>query len=299
MNTMMKVGRLAAPRAGAAALMAVMLSSCAVLPWTAQHERILDLASGREISCAELARQVAASDFVLLGEQHDQVAHHQRRGALMLQVKTLGPTPVAVVAEHLPRGARVVFGEDLLGSLRAAGFRADLWEWPVHQALFASVAATAWPLTGGNLRDDELRAVMKQGPSSLPTALQASLAGAPLDAAAQATLDADLTAAHGGSIPPDRLQAMRMAQRARDASMLTALQATGAHPAVLVAGNGHVRQDYGVPQLIRSAQPTARVLSVGLLSMEQLDGGAARPYSHLWVVDPDQSQRACGEGVSR
>lgn len=202
---MMKVGRLATPRSGTAALMAVLLSGCAVLPWTTQHERIIDLASGREISCAELARQVAASDFVLLGEQHDQAAHHQRRGALMLQVKTLGPTPVAVVAEHLPRGARVVFGEDLLGSLRAAGFRADLWEWPVHQALFTSVAATAWPLTGGNLRDDELRSVMKQGPSALPPAVQALLAGAPLDAVAQASLDADLTAAHGGSIPPDRL----------------------------------------------------------------------------------------------
>lgn len=296
---MMKVGRLATPRSGTAALMAVLLSGCAVLPWTTQHERIIDLASGREISCAELARQVAASDFVLLGEQHDQAAHHQRRGALMLQVKTLGPTPAAVVAEHLPRGARVVFGEDLLGSLRAAGFRADLWEWPVHQALFTSVAATAWPLTGGNLRDDELRSVMKQGPSALPPAVQALLAGAPLDAVAQASLDADLTAAHGGSIPPDRLQAMRMAQRARDASMLTALQATGAHPAVLVAGNGHVRQDYGVPQLIRAAQPTARVLSVGLVSIGQQDGWESRPYSHLWRVDPAQPQRACGEDLSR
>lgn len=296
---MMNLGPLAAARVGAAALMVLGLSGCAVLPWTGQHERIIEQATGREISCAELARQVAASDFVLLGEQHDQAAHHQRRGALMLQVKTLGPAPVAVVAEHLPRGARVVFGDDLLGSLRAAGFRGDLWEWPMHQALFASVAATAWPLTGGNLRDDELRSVMKQGPSALPPAVQALLARAPLDAAAQAALDADLTAAHGGSIPPDRLHAMRMAQRARDASMLTALQASGAHPAVLVAGNGHVRQDYGVPQLIRSAQPTARVLSVGLLSIGQLEGGAARPYSHLWVVDPAQPQRACGDGTSR
>lgn len=296
---MQKAGGFAVHRVGAAALMGVMLSGCAVLPWTRQHERIIDLSSGREISCADLARQVAASDFTLLGEQHDQTTHHQRRGALMLQVKALKPASVAVVAEHLPRGARVVLGDDLLGSLRAAGFRADLWEWPVHQALFAGVAATAWPLTGGNLRDDELRAVMKQGPSVLPPAMQAWLAGAPLDATAQATLDADLTAAHGGSIPPDRLQAMRMAQRARDASMLTALQATGAHPAVLVAGNGHVRQDYGVPQLIRSALPTARVLSVGLVSIGQQDGWEARPYSHLWMVDPTQPQRACGDGTSR
>ncbi len=275
------------------------LSACSGLPWSSPHERIIDLTTGHEISCAELARLAQGSDYALLGEQHDQPAHHQRRGALMAQVQAGLQAPMAVVAEHLPRGARVVFGDDLLVSLKTAGFRAEAWDWPVHEALFASVATAGGVLTGGNLQEAELRSVLKQGPPALPAPLQALLAVAPLDATAQAALDADLTAAHGGTIPAPRLQAMRWAQRARDASMLTALQATGVHPAVLVAGNGHVRQDYGVPQLLRAAQPSARVLSVGLVSLGQLDGWDARPYSHLWVVDTTQPQRACGDDPLR
>lgn len=275
-------------------LFAALLSACTSLPWQRPQERIIEQATGRAISCAELAHQVQASDYALLGEQHDQAAHHQRRSALIARLQA----PAAVVAEHLPRGSQVAFGPDLLASLKAAGFGAELWDWPVHQALFASVAAAQWPLIGGNLRDDELRAVMKQGPQALPPALQALLAAAPLDAAAQATLDADLTAAHGGTVPAARLHAMRLAQRARDASMLTAMQSTGVRPTLLVAGNGHVRQDYGVPQLIRTVQPTARVVSVGLVSIDQLDGWDARPYSHLWVVDATQPQRACDASVA-
>jgi len=49
-----------------------------------------------------------------------------------------------------------------------------------------------------------------------------------------------------------------------------------------VAGNGHVRADYGVPQLLAKARPGARVLEVGFVEHGATAAGA--PFSHLWIT---------------
>lgn len=263
---------------------AAALVGCASAPGGGEH--IVEVATGRGVGCAELAAAVQASRYALLGEQHDQAAHHQRRAAL---IERLAP-PAALVAEHLPRGAPVPLQGPLLPALEAAGFSARGWQWPLHQPLFEGVARSGLPLRGGNLRDDELRAALKQGAAALPAALQAP----PLDAAAQAALDADLQQSHGGEIPPARMQAMRTVQRARDASMWAALRDSGGRPAVLLAGNGHVRQDYGVPQLIRAVEPAARVVSVGFATLGEVAPGEAGAYTYLWTVDPAVTVATCG-----
>lgn len=282
-------------KAGLPLALTVLLTACSGWPVGTEHERIVERATGRVISCAELARQVQDSDVALLGEQHDQAAHHQRRGALLARLRP----PAAVVAEQLPRGAAVVPSGHLLASLQSAGFRAEAWDWPLHEPLFASVLSAGLPLTGGNLRDDELRAVLKQGAQALPGPMAAWVADMPLSAAAQAALDADLMAGHGGHVPAARLQAMRQAQRGRDASMRWALQASGGQPAVLVAGNGHVRLDYGVPQLLQAVQPAVRVVSVGLATIGQTEGWDAHRYTHVWLIDAAQPARACDDVVAR
>ena len=76
---------------------------------------------------------------------------------------------------------------------------------------------------------------------------------------------------------------MVLAQRARDAAMWLALRETQAAPAILVAGNGHVRSDYGVAQLIRLQRPDAGVVSVGFAESGDTPP-AERPYSHLWIT---------------
>lgn len=277
----------------AAVLASLGLAACAVFAPPAEH--IVETATGRSLGCAELAEAVLASRFALLGEQHDEPTHHQRRGAL---IERLHGTPAAVVAEHLPRGDRVLLqGPRLLGSLEAAGFRPRAWDWPVHQALFEGIAASGLPLFGGDLTGDELRSLMQPGggAAALPAPMQRMTAAAPLDEAARRVLDADLSASHGGAgVPAARLDAMRNAQRARDASLLLALQHSHGTPALLVAGNGHVRGDYGVPQLLRATLPQAAVLNVALVRAGDEPPGGARVYTHVWYVDPAVPRRSCG-----
>lgn len=246
-------------------------------------ERIVEVATGREISRAELLQRLRASDYALLGEQHDNAAHHARRGELLNDLGAAAP----VVAEHLTRGLAVQPpqpGGALLPRLEAAGFEAKGWRWPLHEPLFAAAAAPGRTLLGGNAPRELVRQVARQGESALTPELAAVTRPAPLAESAQAALDADLVQGHCGMLAGERLVGMRWAQRARDAAMWLSLrEAAGrARPVVLLAGNGHVRLDYGVPQLARQAQPGTKLLSVGFVDAGSLRAGA--PYSYVWVT---------------
>jgi uncharacterized iron-regulated protein len=240
----------------------------------APHERIVEVASGRTLSRAELLAAIRASEFALLGEQHDNRLHHRRRGELLAAL----PASTLVVAEHLALGSRFEPGAGLLPGLVAAGFDPKGWDWPLHEPLFAAVVQARQRLVGGNVPRELARRLVREGDAALPDDLAVLLRAAPLDAAAQAALDADLVAGHCNQLPTARLPGMRLAQRARDAAMASALLSGGGQPAVLIAGNGHVRSDYGVPRLLAGR----RVVSVGFVEPKEASAGA--PYTHLWIT---------------
>lgn len=237
-------------------------------------ERIVDVASGRALTRADLLVAIRESAFALLGEAHDNALHHRRRGELLSEL----PASTIVVAEHLTRGRVADLRADLLPALVAAGFDPKGWAWPLHEPLFAAVARAGLRLVGGNLPREDARRIVREGEAALADDLAALLRAAPLDAAAQAALDADLLAGHCNQLPAARLPGMRLAQRARDAAMAAALRGSGGRPAVLVAGNGHVRTDYGVPRLLVGR----RVVSVGFVEAGAAEAGA--PYTHLWIT---------------
>jgi uncharacterized iron-regulated protein len=275
--------------------LALGLGGCAQLGMTPSNERIVEVASGREISRDELLQRLRAADYVLLGEQHDNIVHHQRRGELLT---ALGPG-VPVVAEHMTRGQAVLNGPSLLPRLEAAGFDAKGWRWPLHEALFAAAAAPGRMLVGGNAPREQVREVARKGEAALPDDLKAVALAAPLSQAGQSALDADLVQGHCGMLSGERLVGMRWAQRARDSAMWISLQQAAqaqGKPAVLVAGNGHVRSDYGVAQLIAAQQPAARVASVGFVETGAKREGA--PYTYLWITaapsrgDPCEGMKA-------
>lgn len=264
-----------------AAAGAALTAGCAQRPGV--NERIVEVATGRALSRAELLAAVRASEFALFGEQHDNPLHHRRRGELLAAL----PMGTLVVAEHLTRGRAYMAGEELLPGLVAAGFDPQGWSWPLHEPLFAAAAQAGLRLVGGNLPRELARRIAREGEAALPEDLAGRLRRAPLDAAAQDALDADLVAGHCHRLPVARLPGMRLAQRARDAAMADALLTGGGSPAVLLAGNGHVRTDYGVPRLLRSRL----VVSVGFVEAGQVVAGS--PYTHLWITPAIERDDPC------
>jgi uncharacterized iron-regulated protein len=198
---------------------------------------------------------------VLLGERHDNADHHRVRGELLAELAR--HSTLTVVAEHLERGHTFSFNGDLQTGLTQAGFDSKGWRWPLHESLFSPIAIANTPLLGGNIPRETARAAVRQGKSALPPELAQLIDTAPLNQSAQTMLDDDLLQSHCGHLPPSMLDGLRLAQRARDAAMFDAMRNSTGKPVALVAGNGHVRLDYGVPDLIRTHQAQARFVSVG------------------------------------
>lgn len=257
-------------------------------------DAIADLTSGRPSSAADVLDHMRRADIVLLGEVHDNPHHHQRRAGLLA---ALG-RPVPVVVEHLPRGATLrlpsgVQGDALRQLLETAGFDSRGWSWPLHQPVFETIARAGHSLHGGNLARDATRRVAREGTAALPVDLKTILDAAPLSAAARLALEQDLQAGHCGQLAASHLPGMVSAQRGRDAAMAAALaervadlRATGRPgPVVLLAGNGHVRRDYGVPQLLAIRQPGVRMLSIEFAEAPRRESAApAGLFDVVWTT---------------
>jgi uncharacterized iron-regulated protein len=68
-------------------------------------------------------------------------------------------------------------------------------------------------------------------------------------------------------------------------------------PSVLVAGNGHVRKDYGVPQVINALAPSLKTSAVGFYeggrdSGELIQSLAGR-YDYVWLTDGAERSDPC------
>ena len=124
-----------------------------------------------------------------------------------------------------------------------------------------------------------------------------------LPADVRASMAEEIRDAHCGHAPDNLVDAMIVAQRARDAQMAEALlTAAGSDGAVLIAGAGHVRTDRGVPDYLRRLVPMARTASVAFLEVDpkrlDVDGFAARfdhalPFDYVWFTPAVDDEDPC------
>jgi uncharacterized iron-regulated protein len=271
-----------------------MLALLGLVAWPAPADIILHGGSGRPVTRAEVAADLASADFILLGETHDNPLHHQARAEL---IRGLPPGVKTVVVEQLDRGSRLDSALPLDDALERAGFDRKAWGWPLHQPVFGAARSIGANLLGGNLGRKEARRVAMEGGAALDADLERLLAHSPLPDTARQRLDESLSDGHCGHLPSARLPNMRLAQRARDATLARTLMESRDGPVVLLAGNGHVRRDYGVPTLLAGQAPGARVISIGFMEIEpgdppepaHVDGA----YDFLWFTRPAQRQDPC------
>lgn len=230
---------------------------------------LIDGATGATVPTAELLRRVDASDFVLLGEVHDNPVAMEVRASLIGAFSARRP---AVVFEQIPAAdsalAPMAPGDSVAGWLDRVGFDRKGWRWPMHRPVVLAALAHGRGIWGSGLSREKLRAVVMQGDAGAAAPLRDLMMRAPLDSAARAVLAQDLIRGHCGQLPESQLPGMLSAQVVRDASMTRALTlASAGGPAWLIAGNGHVRS-IGVPRILRVAAPGKSVLVVGLLERE-------------------------------
>jgi uncharacterized iron-regulated protein len=230
-----------------------------------------DSASADEISETELAARIAEARFILLGEKHDNPHHHVRQADLLTTASDNGRRP-AVVWEMIAEGKRAVLKAFLEGSNASAdgmggvlNWKESGWpDWHLYQPIAAVALSRDLQQYPGNVDGPVVRNLARLGFDGLPDATSRALAtNARWTEEDASALTVDLVDGHCGFMPESMIGPMGYVQRARDAVMAAALlEADVGDGAVLIAGNGHVRADRGVPRYL---EPESRVLSIGIL----------------------------------
>ncbi|WP_028240355.1 ChaN family lipoprotein [Stutzerimonas azotifigens] len=229
----------------------ILLAACSRMPVAPEpisepaSGRIVELSTGRHLSPTELVERLGRRERVLIGERHDNPAHHRierwllqavdRRAeapALLLEMLDPGQQPRVDAVRQALRDGRPV--DDLPAAL---GWQPG-WDWGLYGELLAQAVARPAPLLSANLTREDIRRIYRSAPR-LP-------AGRSTDEAVQAQLAEHIRAAHCDLLPAEQLPAMLAVQQQRDRRMAERLLAASA-PAWLMAGAYHVRRDLGVP----------------------------------------------------
>lgn len=212
-----------------------------------------------------LSGAARAQDITIIGEVHDNPAHHAAQAEVVDRV-----APMAIVFEMLSPAQAARLGPD--APKDEAGLAALLeWDqsgWPdfaMYYPIFA--AADGARVYGAGVERAEARQAMDGGFDGV-MAGEAARFGLTddLPQAEQEAREALQMAAHCDALPEDMLPGMVRIQRLRDAMLarkaLLALEETGG-PVVVITGNGHARQDWGAPALIAFAAPEVELHVIG------------------------------------
>ena len=215
--------------------------------------------------------------FLLLGETHDNALHHEVRAKLLgLAWRNAAARPRGFVFEHIRADQQAAL-ESAKPVTAAELMRALDWDtsgWPKDQMfapLFDAAIAAKLPILAGDPPRARVRAVAKEGMAALDAAEIARLKlDQPLAPELHDALLTELEASHCGLMPKTAFGTMAVAQRYRDAhlaaQLIKAAETQGS--AILLAGNGHVRSDRGVPHYLRQLAPNRPIVSVMLIEVE-------------------------------
>lgn len=258
-------------RMRAAMTAAALLAACAA-PRGDTEAAFIDPRSSTLVMRAEVLARMRSADIVLLGEVHDHPGLHAHRAALLdaYLSSTGADRPVVLVLEHFDlrddaqlRAAQRAAPQTPSQWVTAAAPRSRLgggWDWTVIAPALQVAARHSTEVRAANRSASELMA----DTHAVPVALAAP---------AQTRLLDILFDGHCGLLSRAAVVPMARMQQLRDdamAGVLLSARAGGAQP-ILLAGNGHVRRDFGVPvALAARGAPVPSVLVIGFV-----EGGTA------------------------
>jgi uncharacterized iron-regulated protein len=229
-----------------------------------------DTGSGERVARRRLFRRMAGAQIVMLGEVHDNPVQHRIRGSLLLDwVRDDASRSAALVFEHLDREhderlrllqRRQGAGPSLEELLDAGGFDRKGWQWPAHQPLFEAAHASGATWIAANFSRASARGLSRAKDAEADPVLQAIVQSARWSEQAQRALDRALLQGHCGQLPQAALPGIARIQRLRDAALAQPLLDAADRRSMLLAGNGHVRRDHGVPLYLLALEREALVI---------------------------------------
>ncbi len=246
-------------------------------------------------SADALARAMARRPVVLLGEVHDNKAQHAARAEALRLLIARGARP-AIAFEQFDREQQadidraraepLARGTPRVDHLIAQGGGSKSWNWDLYRPYLQLAIDHDLPIVAANLSRAAAMRVAQQGfGAELSPELQTAHRLDQLPAAFMAAHERAIDSGHCSLMPPAMLPALARAQIARDLTLAQAIKPHLTRGVVLLTGNGHARNDIGVPYFLTAAE-RARTLTVGLL--ESSDSAAAGLEFDVIMLTPPQ-----------
>ncbi|WP_068315117.1 ChaN family lipoprotein [Polycladidibacter hongkongensis] len=219
------------------------------------NDVIWDVNAGVAVTEDELGAALLPYRYVLLGEKHDNPRHHDIQARLLAAIAQ-GERPPRVVFEMLDSASNTViqaiaqggFADDMAGLGKALRWEERGWpDFAMYAPVFEVAMAAKLPIVAGGPTREALKSVARGTPPEDAQGLRWERA---YSDSQQADLVEELVVSHCQMVPPEHMAPMVAMQRLKDALMAKEMRAAERSGAVLIAGNGHVRKDRGVPHFL-------------------------------------------------
>lgn len=242
--------------------------------------------SGRSLQ--ELVASAGTPALLLVGEQHDAVAHQRLQRQLINALGREGRL-AAVVMEMAEQGkstAGLGAGASEAEVRQALDWNEQTgWPWPVYGPVVMAAVRLGVPVHGGNLPRQAMRSAMQD------RALDGLLAPEAL-----ARQEESIRQGHCGLLPDAQIPSMTRIQIARDQTMARTAE-TLVQPGktvMLIAGQGHVRRDLGVPVHL-----PAGLSQYIVMARTHADAAPASelPADTTWTTDAPPAKDHCADLV--
>jgi len=223
--------------------------------------------------------KIGATSHLLLGERHDNTDHHRLQAWVISQVAKYRDVVVGFEMLDEPDKEPLKSVERFEQFADAVNWSKSGWpEFEIYAPLFEAVYRSKSPVLAVHPSRKRLmgiaRSVNKQPVDTWGTISQKGLDN----------LVDDITKSHCGYADKNMVVMMSAAQRFKDHWMVKELmEQSGSKPFVLVAGNGHVRKDYGVPNHLSSESISIGFVEVYKEYDHPQDYDAAR-FDYIWFT---------------
>jgi len=300
-----------------AGYMALAVSGCSVASWKStlgRHHplsgRIWDVSSAGFIDRQNLVSRLARADFLLLGERHDNPDHHLLQAEVLRGLIAIGRRPAVgfemfglddarAIANHLAFAPN-----DAAGLGRAVNWTKSGWpNWAMYQPIAEAALQARLQIVATNLPRATARKMNRDGLAALGPSVRRELGlDRPLSDATFATMAADIRDSHCGYASEESVKTMVDVQRARDDQMAQSLiAASDPDGAVLVAGAGHVRSDYGIPIYLSAKAAGKQVISIAFVEVDDQKpeprnyalANGRLPFDYVWFTARVDDENPC------
>ncbi len=247
--------------------------------------KIWDVKQSAFIEKGDLLVQLAKSRYLLLGESHDNISHHQHQADIILalyQSKQNASVHFEMIDDLQAQQFDLAQIQSTAQLIEALNTKQAGWDYQhMYRIIFEQTLKAGYGIHAANLSYKTIRKIFKDGEESIPVDVRQLMSEVTLTDRQRQSMEEEIVVGHCNVIHEAMIAPMMLTQRVRDSRMALSLLTSDADIRVLIAGSGHARNDRGVPLYLRTRDKTNRTLSVGFIEVAN-DNDRVADYYQRW-----------------